>query len=385
MLLLGLMLAFCFVITFALIPVLIDVSKIKRLFDEPLEYRKVHFSKIPNLGGVALFTAILLGTCLFVKPGDLNYLNAFIASAFIIAIIGVKDDLVGIAPDKKFFAQIIIAFVMIYFGNVRITSFHGFVGINELSLPFSVIITGLVIVFITNALNLIDGIDGLAGGIGLTASIIYAICFYRIGSIGECVLSVGMAGSLLAFLYYNVSPAKIFMGDCGSLLLGFILSILSIRFMELNSIIPPGADTLPFFASPAIAISILGLPIYDTLRLFSLRIIKLKSPFAADNNHLHHWLIVSFRFTHIQASRILVALNLLLAISAFFFSYLGSTKLILLVLAEVATFNIVLWRLKKMTKAKVISLTSDHHTTKRVIELDGTNGVSYDTKTPVSL
>lgn len=359
------MLVSTFAVAFGLIPVIIDVSKLKRLFDEPLEYRKIHFTKTPNLGGVAIFTAILLGTAVLINPAQLTYLTVFIAASFIIAIVGVKDDLVGIAPGKKLSAQIAAALIMAWFGNIRITSFHGFLGINELILPVSLFVTVLVIVFISNALNLLDGIDCLAGGIGLVASITYAFCFYQMGDMGDCLLAVATAGALTGFLYYNISPAKIFMGDSGSLLIGFILAIISIRFIELNKLTV--SNPYPIFsATPAIAISILIIPFYDTLRVFFLRIMNRKSPFSADKNHLHHWLVVSLNLSHIQASLLLVVTNIAIMFFAFYFQQIGSTKLVSLLLVTVASLNILIWKVKK-TNAKVVGITSYENITNKPV------------------
>ncbi len=346
MLSLGMMLVFAFVVTVALIPVIINVSRIKRLFDEPLEYRKVHFTKTPNLGGIAIFTGLLLGVTLLIKSTQLPYLNYFVAASFIIAIVGVKDDLVGIAPAKKFNAQIAAALIMSVIGDIRITDFHGFLGIHELAFPLSIIITCLTIMFICNAMNLLDGIDSLAGGIGLVASITYALCFYRMGSMGECMLAVGIAGAIAGFLCYNVSPAKIFMGDCGSLIIGFVLSIISIRFIELNKISPANPHPL-YFATPAIAISILIIPLYDALRVFSLRIIYGRSPFVADQNHLHHRLVVFLKLTHMQGSMLLIFVNIIFIVSAFSLQKIGNTQLVLFTFLLAICLNIILWRIKK--------------------------------------
>lgn len=349
MLSVGVMLVSAFSVTFALIPVIMDIARLKRLFDEPLEYRKIHFTKTPNLGGIAIYTALLLGAAILIKPAQLSYFNVFVAASFIIAIVGIKDDLVGISPAKKFIAQITAATIMAYLGDVRITNFYGFLGVHQPAMPLSIVITVLVIVFICNALNLIDGIDGLAGGIGLVASITYAVCFYKMDSMGECMLSVGVAGALIGFLRYNVSPpVKIFMGDCGSLLIGFVLAVISIRFIELNKLSLANQHPL-FSASPAIAIGILIIPFYDALRVFFLRIMLGRSPFSADKNHLHHRLVVYLRLTHIQASLVLVSVNILFIASAFSFQHIGNTQLILFIFLASISLNLALAGVKKGT------------------------------------
>ena len=343
------MLFFTFLVTYLLIPVLIDVSKIKHLFDENLESRKIHIQRTPNLGGIAIYTSLLLGSGILIKASLLPWFNYFIAGSFIIALIGVKDDLVGLDPAKKIIAQIAAAFLMAYSADIRITSFYGFAGIYELPLWLSIAFTMLVSIFLYNAMNLLDGIDCLAAGVGMMACFTYAVCFYIMGSMGECLLALGLGGALLAFLFYNYSPAKIFMGDSGSLTIGFILAILSVRFIELNKTGSTALLATRFHSAPAIAIGILIIPVYDTLRVFFLRIWLKRSPFKADNNHLHHRLVY-LKFTHIQSSLILVLINLVSIIMVFVLQKAGNTSLISGLLLLAFCTNIVLWTLKSKRK-----------------------------------
>jgi UDP-GlcNAc:undecaprenyl-phosphate GlcNAc-1-phosphate transferase len=125
---------------------------------------------------------------------------------------------------------------MAFLGDIRLTSFHGVFGVGEISYPLSILITILINIFIYNAINLIDGIDGLAGSLGLLGCITFAICFYLMNSPGDCLLALAFTGALIGFLYYNISPAKTFMGDTGSLLVGFMLSMFCLRFVELNKL-----------------------------------------------------------------------------------------------------------------------------------------------------
>ena len=261
----------------------ISVARTKHLFDEPSEERKIHIYQTPNLGGVGIYCAFLFAVALVIPTSSLPYFNSFIAASLIIFAIGLKDDLVGLGPTKKFLAQIAAAGILAFLGDIRLTSFHGLFGVGEISYPLSILLTILINIFIYNALNLIDGIDGLAGGLGLLASITYAICFFIMGSWGDCLLAIAFSGTLIGFLYYNISPAKTFMGDTGSLFTGFMLSVFCIRFVELNKL-----PTSSFNVAPAIAFSTIIIPIVDTVRVFILRILRGRSPFIADNNHLHH-------------------------------------------------------------------------------------------------
>lgn len=344
--------AFLFVIallgTLVTIRSVIAVARIKHLFDEPSEVRKIHIYRTPNLGGVGMYCTFVFSTALIIPNNYLPYFNSFIAASMIIFAIGLKDDLVGLGPTKKFLAQIFAALILSYLGNVRITSFYGLLGVNEISYPLSILITVLVNIFIYNAINLIDGIDGLAGGIGLLATSTYAICFYIMGFKGDCLLAVGFASVLIGFLYYNVSPAKTFMGDTGSLFTGFMLALFSIRFIELNR-----SNPIPAFkTAPAIALSIVIIPVFDTIRVFLLRILRGRSPFIADCNHVHHRFL-NMGFSHMQATGILLLTNLLFIVTSFLLQEIGNPQLISFIVFLAIIVNFFFWNISK--KEKVIA------------------------------
>ncbi len=333
--------------TIVIIKAVIRVSLIKHLFDEPTEDRKIHISRTPNLGGIGIYAAFLFAICVFLAPNQLDYFRYLIAASLILVAIGLKDDLVGLSPTKKLVAQIAAAIIMAQMTNIRITSFYGFMGINELAMPVSVLVTVLVSIFIYNAMNLIDGIDGLAGGIGLLASVTYAYFFYRMGHLDDCLLAVGFCGALAGFLYFNISPAKIFMGDTGSLLIGFMLAIFSIRFIELNKLDLLSHKTTPLFtAAPAISISILIIPIFDTLRVFILRILRGRSPFGADRNHLHHRFL-DMKFTHMQTTFVLICTNVLFIAISILLQDIGNAQLITFVLMLAVLVNTLFWNLSR--------------------------------------
>lgn len=332
--------------TGVIIKAVIKVSLLKHLFDEPTEDRKIHISRVPNLGGIGMYAAFLFAVCVFIPQGQLDYLRYLIAASLILVAIGLKDDLVGLSPTKKLVAQIASAIIMAQLTNIRITSFYGFMGIYELAFPVSVLVTVLVSIFIYNAMNLIDGIDGLAGGIGFLASGTYAFFFYQMGNIGDCLMAVAFCGSLLGFLYFNISPAKIFMGDTGSLLIGFMLAIFSIRFIELNKF-DAILNRTPFMAAaPAISISILIIPIFDTLRVFILRILRGRSPFAADKNHLHHRFL-EMKFTHLQTTFVLICTNVLFIGLSIVLQDIGNAQLVTFVLLLAVLVNTLFWNLSK--------------------------------------
>lgn len=332
----------------------IIVAREKHLFDEPSEERKIHIYKTPNLGGVGIYCAFLFAVALMIPTSGallgpqtvtfLPYFNSFVSASLIIFAIGLKDDLVGLGPTKKFLAQIAAAGIMAIVGDVRFTSIHGLFGVGDISYPLSILLTTLINIFIYNAFNLIDGIDGLAGSIGLIASVTFAVVFYLMGSPGDCLLAIGLSGALIGFLYYNISPAKTFMGDTGSLFIGFMLSLFVVRFIELNKV--PGSY---FKAAPAIALSIILIPVVDTVRVFMFRVLRGRSPFVADSNHLHHRFI-NMGFSHMQTTCIICAANVLFIAAGFLFESIGNAQLISFLVFLAIMINFLFWNISKKEK-----------------------------------
>ena len=279
--------ALAFLITYFAIPPIIKVAKDKKLFDEPDE-RKVHKSVIPTLGGLGIFAGFIIATLMGVPAHMSDELQYFLAAAMVIFFLGIKDDILILSATKKFIGQLIAAGIVIKFGGIQINNLHGFLGINEIPHIASYILTAFTIIVITNSFNLIDGVDGLAGSLGLLTSIIFGVYFYITGELMYSVMALSLTGTLIAFLIYNFSPAKIFMGDTGSLLIGLLNSIFAIKFMAVAS---NPEVALPLLSSPAIAFAILIVPLFDTLRVFSLRILNRRSPFSPDRNHIHHFLL----------------------------------------------------------------------------------------------
>jgi len=279
--------ALAFLITYFAIPPIIKVARDKKLFDEPDE-RKVHKSVIPTLGGLGIFAGFIIATLMGVPAYMATGLQYFLAAGMVIFFLGIKDDILILSPTKKFIGQLIAAGIIIKFGGIRIDNLYGFLGITEIPLIASYILTTFTIIVITNSFNLIDGVDGLAGSLGLLTSTVFGLYFYFTGELMYAVLALSLAGALVAFLIYNFSPARIFMGDTGSLLIGLLNSIFAIRFMTVAA---DPDSALPLLSAPAIAFAILIVPLFDTLRVFALRIFNRRSPFSPDRNHIHHFLL----------------------------------------------------------------------------------------------
>ncbi len=325
--------ALAFLVTFFAIPVIIQVAKEKKLFDEPDE-RKVHKTVIPTLGGLGIFAGFILATLMGVPASVSNELQYFIAAAVVIFFLGIKDDILILSATKKFIGQLIAAGIIIRFGGIQLNNMHGFLGLQEIPHMASVFLTLFTVIVITNSFNLIDGVDGLAGSLGLLSSLVFGSYFLIVGQLMYAVMAFSLAGSLVGFLIYNYSPAKIFMGDTGSLLIGMLNSIFVIKFISI------AADTtLPIHvtAAPAIGFAILIVPLFDTLRVFSLRILNRRSPFSADRNHIHHFLL-DLGLNHKKIMLVCLGVNIIFIGLAWSLQSLGTT----MVIAALASAAVIL-------------------------------------------
>ena len=315
--------ALAFLITFFAIPVIIQVAKDKKLFDEPDE-RKVHKNVIPTLGGLGIFAGFIIATLMGVPSGITSELQYFAAAATVIFFLGIKDDIFVLSASKKFIGQLIAAGIIIKFGGIQISNMHGFLGIYEIPHIASIIISLFTIIVITNSFNLIDGVDGLAGSLGLLTTLVFGVYFFYAGQLTYAVMALALSGSIIGFLIYNFSPAKIFMGDTGSLLLGLINSILVIKFINVAG---NPASNFPIEAAPAIGFSILMIPLFDTLRVFALRILDRRSPFSPDRTHVHHFLL-DLGLNHRMVTITCVLVNISFISMAFFMRSLGTTTVL---------------------------------------------------------
>jgi len=328
-----------FALTYVAIPSIINIALKKGLYDEP-DHRKSHSTPIPTLGGIAIFAGVIFSIIIwtpFDVFGDLQYiLGAFI----IIFLIGAKDDISPISPYKKLLGQIFASFILVFKANIRLTSLYGIFGITAIPEIPSIILSMFTILVIINAFNLIDGINGLSGSIAVLISVSLGTWFLLIEHVELAIVAFALAGSVIAFLRYNITPAKIFMGDTGALLIGLVCAILAIEFIELHKEIRP--SPYAFDAVPAVAIGILILPLFDTLRVFTMRLLKGKSPLHPDRTHIHH-LLIDCGLTHMQATGILIGVNLLFIGLAVKFQGIGTLNLLLLILAVATILSMALY------------------------------------------
>lgn len=327
---------FSFLITFFTIPSILNISRRKNLMDEPGS-RSSHLRKISNLGGIAIVFSLCVCSSIFASELFEEYKFLF-ASLIILLYIGVTDDIMIMRAYKKLLAQILVSGLMVIGSNVRIGSLFGVFGIYEMSYYVSVVFSIFTFVILINAFNLIDGIDGLAGSYSVFCSIFFGISYFRLGPYNYplVILSVVIVGSVLAFLYYNLSnyrQKKIFMGDTGSMILGFLLAFTGICFI--NIFIDKRIETIPRYhleSAPVIAVAILILPIIDTLNVIIIRLINKKSLLEADTNHVHHKLL-RLGYTHRRSTTYIVLYYFGVVLFAYFFRHLNNNLLLFLIVS----------------------------------------------------
>lgn len=292
-----------FITSFAVVlyctPALIKVAVLKRLIDMPTEDRKIHKRAVPTIGGIIIYAATLFSFSLWYNIDDLHEFSQIyesvkefkilVATSLVLFFVGVKDDIIGTSPVKKLFANILVGLILVIMGDIRITGLHGVFGVEGIPNWGSVFLSLFTYIVVVNAMNLIDGIDGLAAGVGFIASSVFGTWFVFANEYMLASLSFSLSGALLGFLIFNFSPAKIFMGDSGSLIIGMFICVLSIKLIEY-----PLSSLNSFWvhvSKPVVVIAALSYPLTDTLRIFIIRAARGQSPFAADKNHLHHRLL----------------------------------------------------------------------------------------------
>jgi UDP-GlcNAc:undecaprenyl-phosphate GlcNAc-1-phosphate transferase len=297
-----------FWVTYKAIPIVIRVVIRKNLMDEPDGDRKIHTQKIPTLGGIAIFAGFFFATTIMTSILGFNIHPLFVVSTVLLLLIGIADDLIHISANKKLVAQIIVAGLVISGSTVLIQDFSGIFGVHSVSAWVSYPVTLAAFIVIINAYNLIDGVDGLAAGLGMVISTTFGGFFILNKNYEMAIYSFGLVGALGGFMMYNFNPAQIFMGDTGSLIVGFALSFLGLQYQGLS-----GANTVWISGEYAslVLISVLIIPLYDTLRVVIIRTKRGVSPFRPGKEHVHH-VLMGYGFNHRQTSLYLIGANIFL-------------------------------------------------------------------------
>ncbi|MFN5620028.1 MAG: glycosyltransferase family 4 protein [Flavobacteriales bacterium] len=341
-----------FILVLIATPSLIKVAKLKHLVDEPGDARKLHRRSVPTIGGIVIFAGTIIGYSLWFPSTEgwilgenyypidaLNEFKYLVACMFILFFLGLKDDIIGVSPAKKLLVHMLIGFIIVYVADIRITQFWGLFGVDSLPYWISLSLSVFVYVVSVKAINLIEGVDGLAAGFGFIASIAFAYWFYRTGDQPLALLAVGLAGALVGFLVFNFQPAKLFMGDSGSLIIGLVLFVLAVKLIEFP--VKRMLAHMEPVPKPVLAMAILAYPLIDTLRVFILRALAGRSPFSADKNHIHHKLL-ALGFSHRQTCFILYAFSIGIIIVAYLSpKYSPNVSFLIVMSIAVITLNSV--------------------------------------------
>ena len=338
-----------FVVTLIAIPPIIGLIKKYRLYDVP-NPRKEHSSPIPTMGGIAIIAGMMTALFLWFPFNTGVPQICFFFSITVLFGLGIMDDLKDLSAKYKFIIQAGLA-ALIALSGIRITSFDGLFGIHELPLFTQYTFTILAIVGITNAFNLIDGIDGLAGGLGFMSLVTLGMFLTMSGDVNTALIAFALAGGILAFLYFNFNPARIFMGDTGSLVLGFVIAVLSIRLMQVNAFaVKPVLTHAPVFV-----LGIVLIPVFDTLRVFALRIWKGQSPFAPDKTHIHH-LVTNAGFSHAFAAKLICFFHGFILIEVYWLRGLKQELILIILLAFMLLMTVILKNIGLLLKKRIALL-----------------------------
>jgi UDP-N-acetylmuramyl pentapeptide phosphotransferase/UDP-N-acetylglucosamine-1-phosphate transferase len=343
-----------FLVSFILIPKIRTIAKHSNFNSIP-NFRSSHNEAIPNIGGVAFYVSLLL-SFYFIFPFDKDgFIRNLIPGLTILFIIGLKDDLVAVASSTKLIAQVAAGFFLVLNPSFQILNLNGFLWVFQNNYFFAFALSIFIIVVIINAINLIDGIDGLAGVISIIAFSSFAIVFYITKEFSLFFISIVTIGSIFGFLRFNISKStKIFMGDTGSMILGFLLAVLTIRLFTIST----NNQDLNFISKeniPYLVFSFLSIPIMDTIRVFSIRVLNGKSPFKADRNHIHHIVLDYFQLSHFKTSLLIglyhIFIVVLFSTSVYFLSQVY--LLLLTCLVMLVTILVINFFVKKNKKNKV--------------------------------
>ncbi|MFN4144382.1 MAG: MraY family glycosyltransferase [Runella sp.] len=340
------------------IPYIIKVSTLMNL-KKPLNFRSAHYVETPEFGGVAIYASLLIAH--FIWPhaheqGDSYLTSLAVVGLTILFFLGLKDDIMVLDPNKKLLLQILAVSTLILLGGLKVDHFFGIFGWYEIPDYISIPFTIFIFIAITNAINLIDGVDGLAGGIAFIAGICFGSWFMLTRHYSMASMAFSMSGALLGFLRFNFSKtSKIFMGDTGSLIIGFLVAFFAVKFIRLN--VSYQHDSEAYFNAPVLAVVLLIVPIFDTLRVFLVRILNKRSPFKADRNHMHH-ILLDNGLSHFQTSATLWGVTIFNLVGYFItYPYITNTQALFILVGLFFLYLMAGYFLKVRAVKKKRSLT----------------------------
>lgn len=333
-----------FLISFSAMPIIIRVFRSLNLLDAP-DRRKIHTVSTPSLGGIAIFLGFTVAIFFWVPLAELAANKFLLLALFFTFLLGVRDDISSLKALDKLTIQVFSALLVVFMADIKFSGLYGLIGLDTLPSGVAEFLSLFAIVGLTNAFNLIDGIDGLAGSIALLVFGCFGFWFLQTGNLTLGFFCITLAASVVGFLFFNWAPSKIFMGDTGSMVLGFALSVMMIQFIEANTLL--AAPSWKMQSPVAMAFALLVLPVYDTLRVFAIRWAAGKSPMSADKNHTHH-ILLKLDLNHSHSTLILMTFNLAVVLLAWFLQPLGNNWLCLIILVLSVSFGAFLdYRLRQ--------------------------------------
>ena len=333
-------------------PKILKIAILKNIVDNP-DARKLQRNPVPVLGGLAVFFGIVIGICSSQAMFNTSGVFMLMAAMLIMLYIGTIDDVLGLTPTLRFVIEILVVLWLIYVNEASINSLWGLFGVDSMPAWVAVPLTVFAAVGIINAINLIDGVNGLSSGFCFMASVLFAIIFYVSGNERMTIMAAVAAGAIIPFFLHNVfgNKTRMFIGDGGTLMIGIMMSMFVI------SVLTKGSDSAALakkgFGLVPFTLAVLAVPVFDTLRVMSTRIMKGRSPFSPDKTHLHH-MFISLGFSHIGTTVSILTLNFLVVLAWFISCLLGAPVevqlLIVLVLGISITFLFYMFAEKQLEK-----------------------------------
>lgn len=337
-----------FLVSLIAIPSIIKVAKEKALFDKPIENRKIHTGSIPNLGGVAIFLGFYFSVLMFRILCDSTELSALCAASVLLFFVALKDDLISTAPKIRLFYQFVIALIIVWVGGIYFENIPVFEADHAFSRIINTLASLVFIVAIINAYNFIDGIDGLAGSLAVFGLLVFGFVFYEYGELSYAYLALALAGSTLGFLLFNIHPAKIFMGDIGSMLLGVFMAVFAIKLANLE---PLRLGLVPIRHPASLSMAILIIPIMDMITVIIIRTKLRLSPFNADKRHTHHRLL-GLGLSHHSVTLTLLLFNAFMVVMALLMGAFNSWLYASILVALSSLFEVLLiWGYLKKSRS----------------------------------
>jgi len=339
-----------FLLVYFMIPKISWIIQSRNLQDKP-NMRSSHAKATPTMAGIAFFLTIIL-TTFFIQKFDTDTVGInLIASLTLMFMVGIKDDLVVSTPRAKLITEIVAILFLLFSEELKIDSFHGFLGFYEIPIILSYAITILVMLTIINAFNLIDGIDGLASIVAISIFSIFSLIFYATGNYYHFLICLSFIGILLAYLTYNFSSTKkIFMGDTGSLIIGFVIGFFALKYLSMD-VSNFSHYTLRPQNTLIVLVAILWIPLFDLLRIIILRVYNKKNPFYPDRNHAHH-ILIDAGLSHIETALLMGFSNYMLVILIIWLSSFWNSIQMTAVLMALFTIGFIIFYIVKKRTSK---------------------------------